>query len=336
MAKRNASTPAPAAEPIDNATDHMDFNDPETGNHHEPGGEVQDPDADPDAHAGDKHEDDGKPAPAEGANHDATAEVLDRQHDGVVGAEPEKEYDLDAAVQDTDNTHQDGNNGLHQEEFITGDDHDDLARQEAVEYSQNGAADDTGLAPGDIGRRLNLQNPGALHATLAPANRDETIVGEHPETEKGLRPIAPLDGVNRSDDAGRPYDGDSLHTAEKGFPVGQGVIEHVHAPTATGSAPEGIMSARAPAPVSGFQRDPRRLAERQESSGGLTLNDTHHALLDHAEDMKVKGADTFTATQVGAKEATADALVEAGLLEKQEAMGGGFFPNGSSIYRLAY
>ena len=333
MARRSNASTTPAAEPIDNAEDHMDFNDPDTGNHHEPGGEVQDPDADPSRNAGGAdHEDaDEAPAPEDTANREATEQVL-ATHDG---AEPEKEYDLDAAAQDTDNTHEDGNNGLHQEEYLDGDTTADLGRQEAVEYSQHGTADDTSLAPGDIGRRLNLQNPGVVHSTLAPANRDETIVGEHPETEKGLRPLAPLDGQTRTDDAGRPFDGDTLHTTEKGLPVGQGVIEHVHAPTATGSVPEGIMSTRAPVPVSGHQRDPARVWQRNKRAG-FTLYDAQHAFLDHAEDMKVKGADTFTAAQVGAKEVTADALVEAGLLAKQEALGGAFFPNGSSIYRLAY
>jgi hypothetical protein len=333
MARRKDTTAQPAE--INNATDHVDFDDPVTDNHHEGGGEVQDPDAEPESHA-DHHQDDGSDEEPAGANHDATAEVLDGEHEGIEGAEPEKEYDPTAAEQDTDNTHQDGNNGLHQEDYVDADTAADLGRQEAQEFDP--ADDDTSLHPGDIGRRQNLRNEGAVHATMAPANRDETIVGEHPETEKGLRPLAPLDGVNRTDDAGRPFDGDTLHTVEKGLPVGQGVIEHIHAPTATGAAPEGIMSTRAPVPVSGVQRDPRRLQVRQglvhDGVYGLTLTDTHHALLDHAEDMRVKGADTFTAPQVGAQERTADELVEAGLLAKAPAMGGGFFPNASSIYRL--
>lgn len=309
---------------------HMDFNDPETGAGHDAGGDDglgNRGDEEPEPHD-DKHQDDGKPDAPEGPNHEATAEVLDT-HDG---AEPEKEYDLDAAEQDTDNTHTDGGNGLHQEDYIDGDDAAELAVAEAEQHRDD---DDTSLHSSDIGRRINTGSRVMVHSTLAPANRDETMVGDHPEQEKGLRPLAPLDGQTRTDDAGRPYDGDSLHTVEKGLPVGQGVIEHVHAPTASGGVPEGILSARAPVPVSGHERDPARYAEREHKSKlGTLLGDAEHRFLDLAEDMRIKGAVTFTLAQIGATVRTAENLVEAGLLKAEAALGGDFFPNGNKIYSL--
>lgn len=313
---------------------HMDFNDPETGAGHDAGGDDGlGPDAagEPEAHD-DKHADDGKPEQPEGPNADATHEALTA---GPEGAEPEKVYDEEAAKQDTDNTHEDGNNGLHQEEYVSGDDATELARAEAEHHLSHDTGEDTSLHSGDVGRRINLSSETMVHSTLAPANRDETVVGDHPEREKGLRPLGPLDGLNRTDDAGRPYTGDSLHTAEKGLPVGQGVIEHVPAATASGSVPEGILSARAPVPVSGHERDPARFALREaRSTLDTMLGDAEHRFLDLAEDMRIKGAVTFTLSQIGATLRTAETLVSAGFLKAEKALGGDFFPNGNEIYSL--
>ena len=100
------------------------------------------------------------------------------------------------------------------------------------------------------------------------------------------------------------------------------------------------MGTRAPVPVAGDTRDPERIGKRADMANQgrvpMALTEAHHALLDNAEDMKGRGAKSFTANQVGAKAGTADALVDAGLLQSEEAMGGAHFPNAGKVYRLTY
>lgn len=245
---------------------------------------------------------------------------------------PEHVFDAEAWKQDTDNTHQDGGDGFHQEEYISAEDLPQVAAEEA---HNAGDTDNGSLHPGDIAARINAQSATLTNTVMAPAGRDETIVGEHPEEEKGLRPPASVEGTNRSDDAGRPFDGGYLHTVDKGDPVGMGVNEHVPAPTASGAVPEGMRNMTMPVPVTTAVLPDARIAERQARAGGkLTLDPRHHAILDAAENLWRSNARKFSLGQTGGSIITAMQLVEAGFLTAIDVVGGAFMPNTSKAFEL--